>query len=161
MKLKLLKSGVILLFGLGFMGVQAQQALPATAGMAKGSSGSVSYSIGQMVYTTNIGTNGSVSQGIQQPYEISVVTGINEVSMNISMSVFPNPTTGLLTLQILENNFGRFYYNLTDLQGKLIETKLLRDSQTQINLNGYSTGTYFLNVTQNSKIIKSFKIIKN
>ena len=56
----------------------AQEAIPAAGSNAIGSGGSVSYSVGQVVYTINTGTNGSVAEGVQQPYEISVVVGIEQ-----------------------------------------------------------------------------------
>jgi hypothetical protein len=45
---------------------------PQAGGEATGSGGSVSYSVGQVVYTTNTGINGSVAQGVQQPYEFQM-----------------------------------------------------------------------------------------
>jgi hypothetical protein len=90
----------VLLIGLGLM-AQAQQATTATGGNASGSGGAVAYSVGQIVYTTNIGTTGSLAQGVQQAFEISVVTGIkNETKTSMSLVVFPNPTTSFLNLQI-------------------------------------------------------------
>ena len=45
-----------------------------TAGKdASGSGGSASYSIGQVTYLFNASSAGSEAQGVQQPYEISVV----------------------------------------------------------------------------------------
>ena len=44
----------------------AQDAIPATGGDATGSGGSASYTVGQIGYTTNTGTNGSVAEGVQQ-----------------------------------------------------------------------------------------------
>jgi len=161
MKRKHFKLGLLFLFGLVFSAVKAQQAIPASGGMASGGGGSVSYSIGQMVYTANTGTNGSALQGVQQPYEISVLTGVNEASMDISLSVYPNPTTGILTLQLADNNLGDFYSALFNLEGKLLEKKPLQKSQTQLNLNVYPSGIYMLTIKQNNKRIKSFKIIKN
>ncbi len=73
MKYKNLKLSAILLLGLGLTGLQAQTSVNATGGNASGSGGSASYSVGQVVYTTHTGTNGSVAQGVQQPFEISVV----------------------------------------------------------------------------------------
>lgn len=52
--------------------VQAQVNMTASGGNATGSLGTVSYSVGQVVYTTNIGAPGSVTQGVQQPYEIQM-----------------------------------------------------------------------------------------
>jgi hypothetical protein len=74
---RLAKGFLILLSTLTFSlsTIHAQEAIPAGGGNASGSGGSASYSVGQVVYTTNTGTNGSAAQGVQQPYEISVVSG--------------------------------------------------------------------------------------
>ncbi len=53
-KHKKLKLIAILLLGIGLTGLQAQTALIATGGIALGSGGSVSYSIGQVVYHQHI-----------------------------------------------------------------------------------------------------------
>ena len=52
-----------LLFVTHFM--HCQETIPTSGGDAIGSGGSSGYSVGQLVYTTNIG-NGTVSQGVQQ-----------------------------------------------------------------------------------------------
>ena len=51
--------------------LQAQEIPIASGAVATGIGGSSSYTVGQVVYTTNTGSNGSVAQGVQQPYEIS------------------------------------------------------------------------------------------
>ena len=101
MKYKKLKLSAVLLLGLGLTGLQAQESVNATGGDALGSGGSASYSVGQVVYTTNTGTNGSVAQGVQQAFEISVVTSIEE-AQGITLLAYPNPTTDYLTLFIGE-----------------------------------------------------------
>jgi len=79
MKYKKLKLSAVLLLGIGLTGLQAQESVNATGGNALGNGGTASYSVGQMIYTTNTGTGGNtVAQGVQQPFEISVVTGIEE-----------------------------------------------------------------------------------
>ena len=102
MKYKKLKLSTVLLLGLGLTGLQAQTAIPATGGNVSGTGGSVSYSVGQVVYTTNTGgANGSVAQGVQQPFEISVVTGIDEANgITLQCSAYPNPTTDFLKLKV-------------------------------------------------------------
>ncbi|MCB0409870.1 MAG: hypothetical protein KDD29_06595, partial [Flavobacteriales bacterium] len=52
--------------------VFAQENTVSSGGDALGVGGSASYSVGQVVYTTHTGVNGSIAQGVQQPYEISV-----------------------------------------------------------------------------------------
>ena len=155
--LALLASG-LLLAGLA----QAQQSANAAGGDATGTGGTAAYSAGQIVYTTNTGSNGSVAQGVQQAYEISVVTGIkNETKINMSLVVFPNPTTSLLNLQIADLKTEQLTYQLTDALGKLIIENKITESSTQINMNAQAEAIYFLNVLESNQTVKTFKIIKN
>jgi hypothetical protein len=61
---KTITSVAFLLIGLG--GLSAQESVNGSGGDATGTGGTSSYSIGQVVYTTATGTNGSVAQGVQQ-----------------------------------------------------------------------------------------------
>ena len=161
MRHKRLKLSAVLLLGLGLTGLQAQTSVNATGSNASGSGGSVSYSVGQVVYTTNTGTNGSVAQGVQQPFEIFTV-GIKETALNISLTAFPNPTMDNLTLQISDYNNEKLSYQLFDMQGKQLSNGQIVAQQTQINMNSLPTATYFVNVVnQENKKVQSFKIIKN
>ncbi len=53
----------------------------------------------QIAYTTISGSGGKVSQGVQQAYEIYSV-GIEDWVAGIAFSVFPNPTTDQVTLEV-------------------------------------------------------------
>jgi Secretion system C-terminal sorting domain len=149
----------ILLLGLGLT-TYAQQATTASGGNASGSGGTVAYTVGQLVYTTNSDTTGTVSQGVQQPYEIFSV-GIIETNLNISLSIFPNPTTNTLTLQIEDYKNEKLSYQLLDLQGKLLTNVVITTKNTQINMSARSAGTYMIKVILKKKEVQSFKIIKN
>ena len=154
---KTIFSVAFLLLGLG--GLHAQESPTATGGEATGVGGTVSYSLGQVVYTTNTGSNGSVEQGVQQPYEISATVGINESSISLEMSVYPNPTTNYLTLKVeITKNLS---YQLFDMQGKVIVSKKITDNTTTVVMENLPTATYLLKVTDSNKTVKTFKIIKN
>jgi len=158
------KSRPVLLLTAGLLWVgfaQAQESANASGGDATGSGGTVAYSIGQVVYTTNTGSNGSVAQGVQHAYEIFTV-GIKETELNISLIAFPNPTTENLTLQISDYNNEKLSYQLFDIQGKQLNNGQITAQQTQINMNGLPSATYFINVVnQENKKVQSFKVIKN
>jgi len=163
-KAKKLITVIILIFGL--TGLQAQETVPAAGGEATGSGGSASYTIGQVVYSVHTGTNGNYSvQGVQQPFEISVVTGIPEAEgIKLSISVYPNPASNFLTLSIYASttlNIHSLYYELCDTNGKLLKSKNISADKTKITINNLAPATYFLKVTDNKGVIKSFKIIKN
>ena len=159
MKHKKVKLSVFLL-GLGLT-AQAQQATTATGGDASGSGGAVAYSVGQIVYTTNTGTTGSVAQGVQQPYEISIVLGIDNHSTNLGLSAYPNPTTNYLTLNVGNFELSTLNFQLYDISGKLIESRKIISSAEIIAMENLPSANYFLKVTNNNKEVKTFKIIKN
>ena len=162
MRHKRLKLSTVLLLGLGLTGVQAQTSVNATGGDASGGGGSVSYSVGQVVYTTHTGTSGSVAEGVQQPYEISVVTGLEEAqSINLSVTAYPNPTTDYLTLRIDEFEISNLSFQLYDMNGKLLQNEKISGNQTSIVMSNLLPATYFVKVIRGNKEVKTFKIIKN
>jgi hypothetical protein len=146
-------------FGL-ILPVRAQQAITAAGGDASGSGGTVAYSAGQAAYTTHTGPAGSVSQGVQQAYEI-IQVGIKDQAINISLSVFPNPTADNLTLQVQDFNNERMNYHLLDMNGKLLDSKLLTTNSTQINMSALPSAAYFIQVIRENKKVQTFKVIKN
>lgn len=157
-----LKLCAVLLLGLGLSGLQAQESINTTGSNATGSGGSASYSVGQMVYTTNTGTSGSVAQGVQQPFEISVVVGIEEADgITLQCSVYPNPTTDFLMLKVENYDNTKLLYQLFDMQGKLLQTQKITDNQTSIVMSNLVPATYFVKVIEGNKEVKMFKIIKN
>lgn len=145
----------------GMEGLIAQEASLASGGDASGSGGSSSYSVGQVLYNTNSGGNTSVAEGVQQPYEISIVTGVDDNNdLNIGMTIFPNPTTGTVTLKINEQTDG-LSYQLFDVAGKLLASKRISDNMSVISMDALARATYILRVLQNDSPLQSFQIIKN
>lgn len=162
MKYKKLKLSATLLLGLGLTGLHAQTSVNATGGNASGSGGSASWSVGQVVYQTHTGTSGSVVEGVQQPYEISVVIAIEEAAaINLSVSAYPNPTTDYLTLEVEEFELSNLNFHLFDMQGKLLQSEKITGIQTIIVMNNFVSATYFVKVIQNNREVKVFKLIKN
>ena len=161
MKHKRLHLCAVLLLGLGLTGVQAQESVNTAGGSASGNGGSASYSVGQVVYQTPTGTNGSVAEGVQQPYEISVVSAIEEATgITLSVSAYPNPTNDNLLLSIDELDLSNLSYQLYDISGKVLQNKRITSDQTSIVMGDLMPATYFLKVTQDNKEVKTFKIIK-
>lgn len=162
MRHKRLKLSAVLLLGLGLTGLQAQESINATGSNASGGGGSVSYSVGQVAYQTHTETSGSVSEGVQQLFEISVVTAIEEAKgINLSVSAYPNPTTDYLTLRIDEFEISNLSFQLYDMNGKLLQSKKITGNQTSIVMSNLVPASYFVKVILGNKEVKTFKIIKN
>jgi hypothetical protein len=140
----------------------AQEAVVVSGSNATGSGGSVSYSVGQLFYVISTGTNAFVAEGVQQPYEISVVTGIEQAKdINLICTAYPNPTIDLLTLEVEIADNENLYYQLYDMNGKLLISKKLIGNKTTISTANLAPATYFLKVIDNQKEVKTFKITKN
>ena len=162
MQMKTLFLFAILLSGLLSAGIHAQEVTPAAGGNATGSGGSVSYSVGQVFYNTIPGSNGTVAQGVQQPFEIYVYTGIKEAAgIELILSVYPNPASDFLILRVENYESPNLMYRLYDIQGKLLKTNRIIESKEKIHMIDLTPAVYFLKVSDGDKEIKTFKIIKN
>ena len=160
MKQKRLKISAFLLLLAG-LGIHAQ-GLPLTSGgESTRNGGTVSYSIGQVFYETKNGSEGSVAEGVQQAYEISIVTALEgSKSVNVMVNAFPNPTQNDLTLTVENLNLSTLSFQLYDLEGKLLQKEKITSFTTIISKATFLPATYFLKVMQGNKEIKTFKIIK-
>ncbi len=159
---KPLKLSIVLLSVLGLtLSLRAQDAIPASGGEASGSDGSVSYTVGQVLYSLSSGTNGSVAEGVQQPFEISVVVGIDQArNITLNCKAYPNPAIDLLTLEVDKPEDKDLYYQLYDATGKMLVSKKLDNIRTLIPMEEFPPAIYFLKITDNQQSVKVFKIVK-
>jgi len=149
------------LLGWGGSELWAQQGPVASGGDASGSGGSASYSIGQIDYLTVKGSNGAITQGLQQPFEIQVMTGVEKISINLTSSVYPNPAADHLTLSLANNTLENMSYAVYSIEGKLIGQRAISDNLTNIQMEGLASGFYLVKVYNNTNEVKTFKILKN
>ena len=143
---------------------QSQDNIIISGNDATGSNGSVSYSIGQIDYNSNMGTTGMVTQGVQQPYEIfeEGSLSIDEYpDINLSIKIYPNPTVSDVMLSINEQSAAALHFQLLDLNGRVILSDKINELETIIPMAGLPVATYLFNVKNKNTIIKSFRIIKN
>jgi len=140
---------------------QGQGTIPATGGTATGSGGSVTYTVGQIADSVITGTNGFIIQGVQQPYEISTVTAVEDTDdITLGYSVYPNPTEGIIRLVIKSFNEGDFRFQLYNLNGTVLQDKEVTDEETEISMERHTSAVYFLRVIRDNNEVKVFKIVK-
>ena len=163
MKMKTTKAPfVAIVFLFCFCSISAQEAITVAGGEADGIGGSASYSVGQVFYTYNEAGSFSISDGVQQAFEISAITGIEDLlGINLTMSVFPNPTIEELYLEIENYDNEALNYQLFGFSGILLKKSKINGSNSKIDMSSFVPSTYILSVSADNHIIKSFKIIKN
>lgn len=139
-----------------------QSAVTTTGKDAAGSGGTISYTVGQTDYSVYTGTSGTLNAGVQQPFEISVMTGIKEASgISLELSAYPNPVNSILILSIKNYDSEKLFYRLLDISGRTLEMKKVNGPITEIPMDRFINGYYFLIITDSFREIKSFRIIKN
>ncbi len=156
---------IIIPFLLGCWQLIAQQTLPAAGGEATGSGGSASYSIGQVFYQSFDDDGGTVSEGVQQPFEIAVINSLeNYPDISLIITAYPNPVTDNLMLVLKDqDDFSTtgLSYQLVDMSGRVIQNDRVVTRHTRLDMANLPPAVYFLKVTDNFQELKTFKIIKN
>ncbi len=120
------------------------------------SSGSIDFTIGEVVINT--GTNGinDLTQGFHQTMWEFV--GIDEFDANFVVSVFPNPTQDILTIQATA--FEDVSYVLTDAAGRIVMKDILTGELTPLDVASFEAGTYNLSLEKDSSTLKTIRLIK-
>ena len=126
----------------------AQETIPSTGGNASGTGGATSYTVGQLVYTTNISTTGSVSQGVQQAFEFQTLSNPGLLAAQLTAVTYPNPTTDFIVLKITDTMLENLQYTLFDINGKTIDSNPVKTSSTEIPMKNLSIGMYLLKLTK-------------
>jgi hypothetical protein len=154
---------MLIVFGLiGYETTQAQYTFAASGGNADGTGGTVSYTIGQAVYTTNISSSGTVAQGCQQPFEIFIMTGLEEaMGINLEFEAYPNPSSDFVKLIVTNYQSENLEFRLYNSGGILIQNKRITDIETVIEMGNLPPASYYLNIYDSKTVIKTFKLIKN
>jgi hypothetical protein len=77
------------------------------------------------------------------------------------ITLLPNPSVDKVILSLNGiPSFEGYYYNLTDITGKIINKGFINSNDTTLDVSLLSGACYFLNVFQNNMAIKSFKLLK-
>lgn len=162
MKLKVLYIILINCVGILFSNLHAQVVILSAGGTAYDTTGTISYSIGQILYTTYLNAELSVGQGIEQPYEISLIDDLNKShEIILNYVTYPNPTIDVLHLRIDDLTTEKFIYTIFDLSGKSLLTHKISSTETIIPTNNFKPSTYILIISDGNKNIKTFKVVKN
>ena len=151
MKMKFIIS--ISLFILISSSITAQSASPDVIGSAgdhfASASGSISWTIGEPVSDTYLGSSYIITKGFHQPAifpQVSVVEHEND----INMLVYPNPVSDELMISFKGMKQGNYNIDLFDAAGRMLlhseENIKLDHFQKSIVMDGFSGGLYVVKI---------------
>ncbi|MBQ6156749.1 MAG: T9SS type A sorting domain-containing protein, partial [Bacteroidales bacterium] len=98
---------------------------------------------------------------------LTTSVGIEDYNLEVSMIVYPNPTSGILNVQCTRNNeewtpdeihlfdaYGKLIYMKTNISDMYLQT-------VQIDMSQYAYGFYFVKAVKNGKVVAVSKVVKS
>ena len=150
--------------GLSSAYCNAQSNVITSGANGNGAAGSVSFTIGQLDYINANSTAGDINQGVQQPFEIYKVTGLDDMQLaGLDIQISPNPSFGAMTLLINGASFEqkKLSYSIQSINGDRLAYQSITNRQTPIKLEHLAAARYFLTIYAEQVKIATYKIVKN
>ncbi len=146
-------------FGFG-TALQAQEVIATGGDYNSNSSGSVSYTIGELATASYTSGDIVLLEGFQSG-SIEIADVIDLINVDFAISAYPNPVVAELKL-IIENAQGKsLQYQVFDINGKLLKQNLIEADETTISFSNMVIAIYVVKVIDAKKAeIKSFTIVK-
>jgi hypothetical protein len=90
-----------------------------------------------------------------------IILATSEPEISI-LNIFPNPTSGWLTIALPESTNSAARLELTDINGRLIsDVRISAGAATQlVDMTTYASGIYIIQLTLEGKVIGAAKVIK-
>lgn len=158
--MKKILSAALLFWGLG---LQAQSVTPevvaASGGYFTSVNAQLSWTLGEPVIDTWDNVTATLTQGFQQ--STYYVSGINDLDDDILVTVFPNPSAGMVNVSIsgTAHRYTQAYIINTAGQ-KVAQASLSGRTTVSLDLSGFASGTYVLSILDEKNIQQSMTIIK-
>lgn len=157
--MKTLKIFLICIFYSNILNAQQLEIVNSGGGFFEKTEGSITFSIGEVLIETYTHGELCFTQGFCQAN--IKVTAVEEITgLEYELLAYPNPTKNFIILKIVRNKFSNLKYFLFDVNGKLLESKDIISTETNIPFHFLMPSVYFLKIIENQVVVKTFKIIK-
>ena len=136
--------------------ITAQEVVSTQGDSYSNTSGSIDFTIGEVITAT--GSNGvsEITQGFHQT-NLNVL-GVEDHYPSYEATIYPNPTEDILNIK--SSMFEDVTFTLYDSQGKLVMQNKLLAEQTPIQLVHLAAGGYSLVLNNSTQKLKTFRLVK-
>ncbi len=150
------KQALLVISFFSALALGAQEVIATQGGTYSNSNGMIDFTVGEVVVNTENDGSTIITQGFQQTNWNFL--GVENHSPSYEANIYPNPTAKQLNIQT--NAFVDVTYTLYDGQGKIVLQDKLRGEKTSIEVAQLKPGNYSLNLNNEGKNLKTFKLIK-
>ena len=107
------------------------------------------------VWTLRVADDFELNGGVINSFSLDFCAIQNDLSVGsvaaLDFTVYPNPSTGILNIQLNTFTGDSASAEVFDLQGRKVASKTLSNSLTQLSIDNLSNGVYFVVVNQNNQ----------
>lgn len=152
----MMKKTLVLFSLLTTCSLVAQEVVATQGDSYSSGSGSVDFTIGEVVINTGTDGTNDITQGFHQTNWHFL--GVDEHSAAFEINIYPNPTSELMYIKTIE--FKNAVFVLYDVNGKLVLNGLLDSELTEIKVATLLPGEYFLSILRGEQKLKTFNLLK-
>ena len=137
----------------------SSQVISAAGDEFKNADISLTWTFGEPIIETLNNSSNTLTQGFNQTKII--VTAIGSIAeLSYSVTAYPNPASDFVYLKVESESFKNLEYIFYDSKGTILVRKILVSSIEAIDLRDLTSGVYFLELLDNKKMTRTFKIVK-
>lgn len=145
---------------LNFSHLTAQVSVNSGGISVSGPGGSLSVSLGQVDYALSQGSEGDLLSGVQQPFEISIITDLEDDMVDFHINVFPNPFQQGVSLELNTENAQSYRWQIFSIKGDLMLEGQGYEKLSYIDLSELNASLYLLRIAIEDRQARSFRIVK-
>jgi hypothetical protein len=110
------------------------------------------------IYVVRVTDSNGCVYAYSAGYNYALITGINGVAVKNDISIYPNPTNGLVSIATNLFTYERYNVSVTDVHGKLLMSV---ENTNTLDLSELPNGVYFVSVLTESGKNENKKIVLN
>ncbi|MFT7334058.1 MAG: hypothetical protein ACI81S_002282 [Sphingobacteriales bacterium] len=152
----MIKHTLLFLTLLTSLSVTAQEVVSTQGDSYSNASGSIDFTIGEVIINTGTDGTNDLTQGFHQTNWNFL--GVEDFAPNYEAIIYPNPTEDVLNIRT--SAFENVTYTLYDALGKRVMQDKLSAEQTPIQVSQLAPGSYSLTLNNETQNLKTFKLIK-
>jgi hypothetical protein len=152
----MIKHTLLFLTLLTSLSVTAQEVVSTQGDSYSNASGSIDFTIGEVIINTGTDGTNDLTQGFHQTNWNFL--GVEDFAPNYEAIIYPNPTEDVLNIRT--STFENVTYTLYDALGKRVMQDKLSAEQTPIQVSQLAPGSYSLTLNNETQNLKTFKLIK-
>ena len=155
-----MKKFTILLFTLVVYVMNGQESVSTMGQDFATSSGSLSFTLGQLSNETHDVSSWSLQEGVHQVYKNGSSFGIIKLDSEYTFGIYPNPFQNYIVIQSEADKLVGSNYCIYDMSGRIILRGEIDSRYFRINTDFMPSASYVINITTADNIKYSLTIEK-